>query len=56
MTSVLCTVYGARVYLNCVKSKIRLIEKKCFQFINLEKCVKYDIAKIYVFLPQNPNF
>ena len=41
---------------NCVKSKIRLIEKKCFQFINLEKCVKYDIVKIYVFLPQNPNF
>ena len=28
----------------------------CFQFINLEKYVKYDIAKIYVFLIQNPNF
>ena len=41
---------------NWVKSNIRLIEKKCFQFINLEKCVKYDIAKIYVFLQQNPNF
>ena len=28
----------------------------CFQFINLEKYVKYDIAEIYVFLPQNLNF
>ena len=27
----------------------------CLQFVYLEKMLKYDIAKIYVFQPQNPN-
>ena len=28
----------------------------CLQFVNFEKKWKYDIAKIYVFQPQNPIF
>ena len=28
----------------------------CLRFLNFEKNLKYDIAKIYVFQPQNPNF
>ena len=28
----------------------------CLQFVNFEKILKYDIAKIYVFQPQNPIF
>ena len=28
----------------------------CLQFVNFEKNLEYDIAKIYVFQPQNPNF
>ena len=41
------------IFKNCVKSKIRPIEKMSFQFINLGRCVKYDIVKI---VPQNPSF